>query len=294
MKNIFTINLNNRGVRYESEEPIVRVQTDSNVTEMQEVKSAEIEAFQGVEYKEILTKLSQLKILNSLSSICFIFLLFCPIKPALILLPIIGLVLKVLIYTTWRVSLIYNFQDGYETDYKNRVDAWLRLNKSKELMQKVQSGKVKNTKLTAGMSESFKWEKIKISSGKPAYIHTNVKVVRINLKRETLYILPDKILIEKNGKLGAVDYSKTMINVSRDEVKNGDCHIPSDTSVSRYSWQYVNRDGSPDKRFKDNKKVPICWYGGIYIQSPEGLNVKIFASNVDLAMELALAMRQEY
>ena len=106
--------------------------------------------------------------------------------------------------------------------------------------------------------------------------------------------MPDKILIEKNGKLGAVDYRKTRIDVNRDEVKNGDCHIPSDTSVSRYSWQYVNRDGSPDKRFKDNKKVPICWYGGIYIQSPEGLNVKIFVSNVNLAMELEMAMLQEY
>ena len=294
MKNIFTINLNSRGIRYESEEPIVKVQSDSNVTEMQEVQSAEIEAFQGVEYKDILTKLSKLKMLNTFSSICFIFLLFCPVTPALILLPVIGLVFKILIYTTWRVSLIYNFQDGYEATYKNRVDAWLKLRKSADLMQKTASGKIKNRKTAAGMSESFKWEKVKISSGKPAYIHTNVKVVRIDLKRETLYILPDKILIEKNGKLGAVDYLKTTIYVRKNEIKNGDCHIPSDTTVSRYSWQYVNRDGSPDKRFKDNKKVPICWYGGIYIQSPEGLNVAIFVSNLNLASELEIAINQEY
>ena len=27
-----------------------------------------------------------------------------------------------------------------------------------------------------------------------------------------------------------------------------------------YTWKYVNKKGDPDKRFKDNRKIPIVLY----------------------------------
>jgi hypothetical protein len=50
-----------------------------------------------------------------------------------------------------------------------------------------------------------------------------------------------------------------------------------------YTWKYVNKKGGPDKRFKDNRKIPIVLYEDVQFSSPSGLNELIQLSKVDTA-----------
>lgn len=36
--------------------------------------------------------------------------------------------------------------------------------------------------------------------------------------------------------------------------------IPADSQTVRETWRYANRDGGPDLRFKDNRKLPVMFY----------------------------------
>ncbi|TDE35441.1 hypothetical protein E1B25_17530 [Antarcticimicrobium sediminis] len=35
---------------------------------------------------------------------------------------------------------------------------------------------------------------------------------------------------------------------------------PSDATMVGQTWKYVNKNGSPDRRFKDNRQLPICLF----------------------------------
>ena len=49
-----------------------------------------------------------------------------------------------------------------------------------------------------------------------------------------------------------------------------------------HTWKYVNKSGGPDKRFKDNKKLPVCLYGQVELKASLGLNTVLMFSNANL------------
>jgi len=48
--------------------------------------------------------------------------------------------------------------------------------------------------------------------------------------------------------------------------------VPSDATIVGHTWSKVNKDGSPDRRFRDNYQIPICLYGELELKSPNGLD----------------------
>lgn len=62
--------------------------------------------------------------------------------------------------------------------------------------------------------------------------------------------------------------------------------IPQDSRVLYHTWQYVNKDGGPDKRFSNNTQLPVCKYSMVSI-SVAGNVEKIMFSNYELAEDFA-------
>ena len=58
--------------------------------------------------------------------------------------------------------------------------------------------------------------------------------------------------------------------------------VPRDAQVVGQTWKYVNKSGGPDKRFKDNRQLPICLYGELELCSSSGLNTVIMFSNPNI------------
>ena len=59
-----------------------------------------------------------------------------------------------------------------------------------------------------------------------------------------------------------------------------DSQLPHDSRILRYTYRKVNKDGTPDLRFKGNKKLPIYQYGGIIIDK---FGVEFMVSNAEKA-----------
>ena len=47
--------------------------------------------------------------------------------------------------------------------------------------------------------------------------------------------------------------------------------VPGDSTVVRQTWQYVNKEGGPDKRFKNNRQLPVVAYQVMSLEGPAGL-----------------------
>lgn len=56
--------------------------------------------------------------------------------------------------------------------------------------------------------------------------------------------------------------------------------VPPDSEVVGNTWAKTNKDGSPDRRFKDNYEIPVARYAKLTLQSATGLNEEYMLSNV--------------
>ncbi|PVY43250.1 DUF4236 domain-containing protein [Pontibacter virosus] len=61
--------------------------------------------------------------------------------------------------------------------------------------------------------------------------------------------------------------------------------IPSDSRIVGETWAKVNKDGTPDRRFKGNYKIPIVEYGEVIFKSPGGVHEVFMFSNHNAAKE---------
>jgi len=67
--------------------------------------------------------------------------------------------------------------------------------------------------------------------------------------------------------------------------------VPSDSHIDGHTWAKTNKNGSPDRRFKDNYQIPICVYGGITFYSQTGVTEEYMVSNADAAQAFAEAVK---
>jgi hypothetical protein len=55
--------------------------------------------------------------------------------------------------------------------------------------------------------------------------------------------------------------------------------VPSDTEIIDRTWAKVNKNGTPDKRFKENYEIPVVRYGNISLKTLTGINEEYEFSN---------------
>ena len=65
--------------------------------------------------------------------------------------------------------------------------------------------------------------------------------------------------------------------------------VPRDSKIIDSTWAKVNKNGTPDKRFKDNCQIPIVRYGNIALSTSTGLNEEYEFSNYEFAEAFANA-----
>ena len=91
--------------------------------------------------------------------------------------------------------------------------------------------------------------------------------------------MPDKLLVVSAMDVGAVSYSDILLDFKKTSYVEEEL-VPNDAEVIGQTWLKVNKNGTPDKRFKDNRQLPICAYGTIIIRSKnKDLYVELMCSN---------------
>lgn len=122
-------------------------------------------------------------------------------------------------------------------------------------------------------------------------IPSNITPCRLeNANGSDIYLYPGFILIYENASSFALidwqDFEVDMRHVLFIESET----IPSDTQTVDQTWQYVNKNGSPDRRFSNNRILPIVDYADIYITTPSGVNEAYCFSNTEKAESFCRAI----
>ncbi len=207
----------------------------------------------------------------------------------IILIPFAGIAAYIIDKRRKTTVILYDLDDCTQKEYSEFYEKFENLNKSKRKWHIEAKANVKDAKYHAGAGELVQRKKIEFQMDSPKNIKTNVPVPSIPVGKQTLYFLPDKLLIiEKNG-VGGVSYStlKLDINVIRFIEDDG---VPADSEIVDYTWKYLNKKGGPDKRFKDNCQLPIALYAQIDFLSSTGLRERLNISNVESAEKFSKAI----
>jgi len=92
-------------------------------------------------------------------------------------------------------------------------------------------------------------------------VETNVRVSGITYRSQAIYFLPEKMLVIDGDGVDEVPYPELNVAVDTLEYVEMEGHVYGDSQVTGRRWRYINRDGSPDRRFKSNVEYPVVRCG---------------------------------
>jgi hypothetical protein len=151
-------------------------------------------------------------------------------------------------------------------------------------------GRVLDRKYHAGASSLVRRNRTFIRRAEPPWLKTNIETIAIGVGKQVLHFFPDRVLILDANGVGAVGYGELHIAVNQTRfIEDG--AVPSDARVVDHTWKYVNKKGGPDRRFKDNRQLPICLYDEVSLRSTTGLDEIIQVSRCSIADGFAQAVQ---
>lgn len=110
-----------------------------------------------------------------------------------------------------------------------------------------------------------------------------------NANGEDILLYPGLILMQRgDGQFALLDVRDVQVT-SEPVTFIEDEAVPADAVVVGQTWAKVNKDGSPDRRFKDNYSIPLCSYGRLSFGSKTGLREEYQFSNADAALAFGTA-----
>ena len=269
-------------------------QSQSDSTHLYSVENADVGVLTPAQLQDFLDSIQQYRTVNKLFSlgivIFFVLWLVVPSQAsnsvgaiALFLLFFLSILAKIIYSFVGKIKVQYEY-DEYGAEQMALIAKLIDILKSNSALWQVNDVFSNAQKRTnAGAATSIERFPLKIQTKTPPFLKTNIQCYSVKLKNEMLYILPDKILVVKKGKIGALNLSD--LNVIVDSTNFIEDIAPKDATVIRYTWQYVNNNGTPDKRFKNNKELPVCRYGTISFKTDDGFNTLIYCSNTNKAIE---------
>ncbi len=251
-----------------------------------EIESGNVFQCQTAEAANVVASIHKTIALNFWSTILIWCVILIAYKPAFIVLPIAGIIIKIMAHTVAAVDIEYSFDAEMEEEHTRRIDAWTILAEGDREWQITSERFNSNTKAHAGANRTVNRIPCTVKKNCPFYIKTNVDTVEIKLKKETLIILPDKVFVVRGKKVALVDYKDFNISVSSSDFRENE-KVPADARVIGTTWQYVNANGTPDRRYKNNRQIPICLYGTVRLYSAggAGINVELMTSNIQKAQD---------
>lgn len=219
----------------------------------------------------ILKKIKETHTLDKIANILCLLVVFIPI----------GLLIKLFISAKGKIDLEYEFDSYSKEKYDSLNTIVTEMKQNKKLWRVNTSVKNADLKYSSGATNSISRVVINIKKGMPWYIKTNIDIYYIENGKKKIYLTPDRIIVLNGFKVVGCKYNNLDFNIFNSRFVEEEI-VPKDATIISYTWKYVNKNGGPDRRFNDNRQLPICDYGGMSVTSTDGINFRIQCSNIKI------------
>ena len=172
--------------------------------------------------------------------------------------------------TNGTLILEYSLDGDMSQDFSRLQSVFQRLGTCQRLWHVDAGAYTSDWKRNAGVNHLTRRSVTSVMFTCPPKVRSNFKVPTIKAGRRTLYFFPERLLIYDSSGVGAVPYSDLLVQegVTR-FVEDG--YAPGDGTQVGTTWRYVNKNGGPDRRFNNNRLLPIMQYGQLGLASQSGV-----------------------
>jgi Protein of unknown function (DUF4236) len=123
----------------------------------------------------------------------------------------------------------------------------------------------------------------------PPILATNIAVPSLHTPKRSVYFLPDRILVREGKRYADVPYGSCDVAAGPTRFIE-EASVPKDAVMVGTTWKYVNKGGGPDRRYKNNRQLPIMQYGEMVLSSISGFRCIWQTSRSDSATSVADAI----
>lgn len=190
------------------------------------------------------------------------------------------------------VVLFYEVHDAAEKWFRALIDQWRWLTQSQRLWRVTESGDINTLyqfKRNAGASSLISSIVAAADVSGPPHLKTNIEVPSIAAGKSALYFLPDRLLVRDGKRFTDVSYEHLQVFHTTQRFIESDVP-PADGTLVDTTWLYVNKDGGPDRRFNNNRQLPVMLYGRVIMTTATGLYWIIQISRCQAAEPVAQAI----
>lgn len=187
------------------------------------------------------------------------------------------------------VKLTFADKSQLEKSWLNCIDAFDELMQSEKIWDLTYAESVDRVKARTVAETATKRTVISNQTKKEIeFIKSDLQPLYLpNNNGPDLFFFPTFLLLYKGSKaFGIFDLKEINIAMKLTGYVEEE-GVPGDTEVIQHTWKKANKNGSPDKRFKDNYQIPVVKYGDLTLTSETGLEESFMFSNFDAFSEFS-------
>jgi Protein of unknown function (DUF4236)/Bacterial SH3 domain len=200
-------------------------------------------------------------------------------EPALILICLLLITLAFALaayhdHRSRRFVLAYDLDAAASKRYDVLVDAYRKLQQAGSVRGIDEEHRHGDWKRNAGATSSVSHYRVSCNGRGMPRVITNLENVSVGAKSRTLFFLPDQLLIRRGVRYSAIPYAELAVEMSSGQFVWED-RMPGDAEVVSHIWRFVRRDGGPDRRFNNNRQIPVVRVYYLHFASPSGLRMRV-------------------
>ncbi len=180
------------------------------------------------------------------------------------------------------VRLDIDFEPEIEQQYLNVVECFKKLSTSHKIWDVVSAHYQDRVAARSSASTLVRKREVKFGIKSIPDIKSKYESLWLgNANGADLYFYPNFIVMYASSKRFAVIgldelyFSHSYVRFTETGI------VPRDSNVIDWTWTKVNKNGAPDKRFKDNRQIPVVKYGEITLRTDTGLHEEYEFSNYE-------------
>ncbi|QDT44550.1 Tellurite resistance protein TerB [Gimesia alba] len=177
------------------------------------------------------------------------------------------------------VNFSYRIEGKGETAFNNINESISLLNQCGAVLLYKGRRHFEDSRYSGGAKTQPEFAGVTFSLSSPPLLDLDFKVWHMHAFQKDFYFMPDHILVFQGARAGGISYANLAFSTDSEILQErGLVSKTRDSNIVGQTWRFVNKDGSPDKRFNNNVKIPEMKYGILKLEG-SGIDLSLYASN---------------
>lgn len=192
-----------------------------------------------------------------------------------------------------RISVSFNMETAVAGPHLRMLDAFDRLSASSRSWALQTSQQIDRVMARSTAGTVVSRGALSVGRRSDPMIDTNDLPLAVSVQngRATAFFYPGFVLVvsARGADFALIDMKELQISYKRTQFTETDA-IPPDAAMAGKVWAKSNKNGTRDKRFRDNRELPVMVYGEIAMKARGGMSEALMFSRDGACREFVAAV----